>query len=108
MHTTGLGEHGVPCPLFLTDSPPLLQAQKSADQKAKAYPLADAQLTVTILDVVQQAANYKQLKKGANEAIKTLNRGLADLIVLAADAEPLEIILQLPLLCEDKVSHALT
>ena len=33
----------------------------------KAYPLADAQLTITILDVVQQAASYKQLKKGANE-----------------------------------------
>lgn len=58
----------------------------------KAYPLADAQvcmmiykdslkaggaheplpavlsqLTNTILDIVQQASNYKQLKKGANE-----------------------------------------
>ena len=33
----------------------------------KAYPLADAQLTMGILDIVQQAANYKQLKKGANE-----------------------------------------
>lgn len=33
----------------------------------KAYPLADAQLTITILDLIQQAANYKQLKKGANE-----------------------------------------
>eukprot|EP00894_Picocystis_sp_ML_P000603 jgi/Pico_ML_1/51120/g2204.t1 len=38
-----------------------------AEINAKAYPLADAQLTVTILDIVQQAANYKQLKKGANE-----------------------------------------
>ena len=35
----------------------------------KAYPLADAQLTITILDLVQQAANYKQLKKGANEGM---------------------------------------
>lgn len=33
----------------------------------KAYPLADAKLTITILDIVQQASNYKQLKKGANE-----------------------------------------
>lgn len=33
----------------------------------KAYPLADASLTVSILDLVQQATNYKQLKKGANE-----------------------------------------
>ncbi|CAE8637286.1 unnamed protein product [Polarella glacialis] len=68
----------------------------------KAYPLAKETLTVTILDLVQQAANYKQLKKGANEATKTLNRGTAELVILAADAEPLEILLHLPLVCEDK------
>jgi U4/U6 small nuclear ribonucleoprotein SNU13 len=68
----------------------------------KAFPLAGANLQVTIMDVVQQAANYKQLKKGANEATKTLNRGISELIVMAADAEPLEILLHLPLLCEDK------
>jgi len=31
-----------------------------------------------------------------------LNRNLAELIVMSADAEPLEILLHLPLLCEDK------
>ena len=30
------------------------------------------------------ASNYKQLKKGANEATKTLNRGITDLIIMAA------------------------
>lgn len=69
----------------------------------KAYPLADAQLTITILDLIQQAANYKQLKKGANEATKTLNRGISEFVVMAADTEPLEILLHLPLLAEDKV-----
>ncbi len=93
----------------------------------KAYPLADAQLTNTILDIVQQAANYKQLKKGANEgarsvhniiilrrplilfacaATKTLNRGISEFIVMAADTEPLEILLHLPLLAEDKASES--
>ena len=33
----------------------------------KAYPLADPQLTITILELLKQASNYKQLKKGANE-----------------------------------------
>ena len=33
----------------------------------KAYPLADEDLNKHILDLVQQAMNYKQLKKGANE-----------------------------------------
>mmetsp|Transcript_36507 Transcript_36507/g.75983 ORF Transcript_36507/g.75983 Transcript_36507/m.75983 type:complete len:124 (-) Transcript_36507:1613-1984(-) len=68
----------------------------------KAFPLADAELTIALLDLVQQAVNYKQTKKGANEATKTLNRGISELIVMAADAEPIEILLHLPLLCEDK------
>ncbi|ODM94897.1 NHP2-like protein 1 [Orchesella cincta] len=68
----------------------------------KAYPLADQVLTSKILNLVQQAANYQQLKKGANEATKTLNRGQSEFIVMSADAEPLEILLHLPLLCEDK------
>ncbi|CAE6439181.1 unnamed protein product, partial [Rhizoctonia solani] len=68
----------------------------------KAFPLADATLTNQILDLVQQAGQYKQLKKGANEATKTLNRGIAEFIVLTADTEPIEILLHLPLLCEDK------
>lgn len=35
-------------------------------------------------------------------ATKTLNRGISEFIVLAADTSPLEILLHLPLLCEDK------
>jgi Ribosomal protein L7Ae/L30e/S12e/Gadd45 family len=62
----------------------------------KAFPLADADLTIALLDLVQQATNYKQAKKGANEATKTLNRGISELIVMAADAEPIEILLHLP------------
>ena len=73
-----------------------------ADVNPKAYPLADAHLTKKLLDLVQQSCNYKQLRKGANEATKTLNRGISEFIVMAADAEPLEIIPHLPLLCEDK------
>ncbi|KAK9359888.1 50S ribosomal protein L30e-like protein [Lipomyces starkeyi] len=68
----------------------------------KAFPLADAALTQQILDLVQQATHYHQLKKGANEATKTLNRGISEFIIMAADTEPIEIILHLPLLCEDK------
>lgn len=35
-------------------------------------------------------------------ATKTLNRGIAEFILLTADTEPLEILLHLPLLCEEK------
>mmetsp|Transcript_27965 Transcript_27965/g.70175 ORF Transcript_27965/g.70175 Transcript_27965/m.70175 type:complete len:130 (-) Transcript_27965:98-487(-) len=68
----------------------------------KAFPRAPDSLAKVIYNLVEQAANYKQLKKGANEATKTLNRGQSEFIVMAADATPLEIVLHLPLLCEDK------
>ncbi|KAJ2099009.1 RNA binding protein snu13, partial [Coemansia sp. S100] len=73
-----------------------------AEVNPKAFPLADSSLVNRIQDLVQQAAHYKQLKKGANEATKTLNRGISEFIVMAADCEPIEILLHLPLLCEDK------
>lgn len=41
--------------------------QTEAEVNPKAYPLADSTLSKTILDLVQQASNYKQLRKGANE-----------------------------------------
>jgi len=68
----------------------------------KAFPLATDQLSRAILDLVQQGANYKLIKKGANEATKALNRGSAELIIMAGDTNPIEIVLHLPLLCEDK------
>ncbi|KAF1741498.1 hypothetical protein MXB_3231 [Myxobolus squamalis] len=55
------------------------------------------------MNILNQAQNYKQLRKGANEATKCLNRGIAEFIVMASDAEPIEILLHLPLLCEDKI-----
>jgi U4/U6 small nuclear ribonucleoprotein SNU13 len=76
--------------------------QESAGSDSKVFPLAGANLTASILEAVQQAKTGKLLKRGANECAKTLNHGTADLIVLAGDTDPLGIILQLPLLCEDK------
>ena len=52
--------------------------------------------------MIQQLTNYRQIRKGANEVTKTLNRGIAEFVVLASDSEPMEILLHIPLLCEDK------
>lgn len=73
-----------------------------AEDSSAAWPVADESLTQSLLDLVQQASHYRQLKKGANETTKTLNRGTSELVILAADTTPLPIILHLPLLCEDK------
>src|SRR5437762_12945887 len=99
---------------FTTGSEPF-PLTMSSTINPKAVPLANPQLTQQILDLVQQgrpptsnslligaASHYKILRKGANETTKTLNRGISEFIVMAADAEPIEILLHLPLLCEDK------
>ncbi|KAI3600031.1 hypothetical protein WG66_011151 [Moniliophthora roreri] len=81
-----------------------------AEARGKAYPLADPDLTNTILELTQQAVQYKQLKKGANEGAWT------EILTSSIDTdawnsyqdsepwytEPLEILLHLPLLCEEK------
>lgn len=44
-----------------------MQATGSEGVNPKAYPLADPQLSSTIIELLKQATSYKQLKKGANE-----------------------------------------
>ena len=68
----------------------------------RIFPKADKALQKEIFSLITKASQLKQIKKGANESTKTLNRGISDLIIIAADAKPLEIVLHLPLLCEDK------
>lgn len=55
-------------------------------------------VTNRLLVLDQQLCSYKPLWKGAREAIKTLNRGISEFIVMAADPEPLEVTLHLQLL----------
>jgi U4/U6 small nuclear ribonucleoprotein SNU13 len=68
----------------------------------RARPLAESELTNSLLKLCEKAVKINKLKRGANETTKALNRDVSELIILAADAVPLEIILHLPLLCEDK------
>ncbi|KUI58543.1 hypothetical protein VM1G_09721 [Cytospora mali] len=74
----------------------------SNQNESAAWPIADAAMSQEILDLIQSASHYRQLKKGANEATKALNRGTAEVVVLAADTTPLAILLHIPLLSEDK------
>ncbi|KAF0885345.1 NH2L1 protein, partial [Crocuta crocuta] len=69
-----------------------------ADVRRMAHPHADAHLTKKLLDFVQLSCDCKQHRKGANEATNTLHRGISEFIVTVADAEPLKMILHLPLL----------
>merc|ERR1712021_252437 len=55
----------------------------AAVEKSRAWPKADNQMGKTILDLINQAKTLNQLKKGASETTKALNRGVAELVVLA-------------------------
>lgn len=63
---------------------------------------------------------YFKLKKGANEVLKTLNRGSnkniiskkqfflnklgqTEIVIMAADTNPLEMLMNIPSICEEKV-----
>ena len=42
------------------------------------------------------------IKKGANEVTKSVERGLASFVVIAEDVEPEEVVMHIPMLCEQK------
>jgi len=69
--------------------------------KVVATPRADAKTTIKIFEMLEQAQNYKQLKKGVNEVMKVLNKHKAEVVIMAADTDPLELLMNLPSLCEE-------
>lgn len=73
----------------------------NSDISPKAFPVAPPDLTVEILNLVNQAQCYKIVKKGINEVIKALDRQNATLVILAANFKPIESLLHLPLKCEE-------
>lgn len=54
------------------------------------------------LEALEIAKDTGRIKKGINEATKSIERGVARLVIVAEDVEPLEIIMYLPGLCDDK------
>ena len=78
------------------------EEEEKEEVDKRIFPLASKAIQKDIFNTITRCSQLKKIKKGANEATKTLNRGISDLIVIAADVKPLEIVLHLPLLCEDK------
>ncbi|KAH0570187.1 Ribosomal protein L7Ae [Spironucleus salmonicida] len=68
----------------------------------RATPLATKNLEGQIYNLIETAQKQSSLKVGINEATKQAMRGQAALIIIAANASPLEVALALPLVCEDK------
>jgi large subunit ribosomal protein L7Ae len=51
---------------------------------------------------LQVAREKGKIKKGTNETTKAVERGQAQLVLIATDVDPPEVVAHLPLLCEEK------
>jgi len=53
-------------------------------------------------EALQMAKQSGAIRKGANEVTKSVERGLASLVVIAGDVDPEEVVIHIPTLCEQK------
>lgn len=54
------------------------------------------------LEAIALAKASGKLRRGVNESTKAIERGIAKLVVMAEDVTPEEILMHLPVLCEEK------
>ncbi|MBU0662510.1 50S ribosomal protein L7Ae [Candidatus Micrarchaeota archaeon] len=59
--------------------------------------LANSQLAL-----IEKARKGGKIRLGSNEVTKAIERGNAKLVVIAQDVSPPEVVMHLPLLCEEK------
>jgi len=55
-----------------------------------------------VYEALQLAKQSGTIRKGANEATKSIERGLATFVAIAGDVEPEEVVMHLPTMCEQK------
>lgn len=60
------------------------------------------ELAAQALQLLNEVRVQGKIRKGTNEATKSIERGEAKLVVIAADVNPPEIIMHLPVLCNEK------
>ncbi len=53
-------------------------------------------------EALKTAYETGKIKKGTNEATKSIERGRAKLILVAENVEPAEVVAHLPLLCDER------
>jgi len=60
------------------------------------------ELNNKILEAVETARATGYVRKGTNETTKAIEKGDAELVVIAKDVDPPEVVMHLPPLCEEK------
>ena len=72
---------------------------------AKAYYVkfdVPEELVSPIYEAIRVASQSGKVKKGTNEATKAIERSSSQLIIIAEDVEPPEVVAHLPILCEEQ------
>jgi large subunit ribosomal protein L7Ae len=54
------------------------------------------------LEALRLAKQSGSVRKGVNEVTKSVERGIAGLVIIAGDVEPEEVVMHLPTICEQK------
>ena len=75
---------------------------KGKQTSAHAKFEAPEELQSKSLEAVELARTTGSVKKGTNETTKTIERGMAKLVLISEDITPEEIVMHLPPLCEEK------
>ncbi len=55
-----------------------------------------------VLQAVEIAKNTGKIRIGTNETTKAIEKGIAQLVIIAEDVDPEEIVMHLPALCDEK------
>lgn len=55
-----------------------------------------------ILEMLSVAKDSGKLKKGVNETTKAIERKTAQFVIIAEDVQPEEVVVHIPMLCEEK------
>ncbi|MCD6383919.1 MAG: 50S ribosomal protein L7ae [Thermoplasmata archaeon] len=60
------------------------------------------ELTESVYEIVELARTTGKIRKGANEVTKAIEKERAKFVIMAEDVSPPEIMLHIPMLCEEK------
>ncbi len=55
-----------------------------------------------VLQAIESARNGGKIRIGTNEATKAVERSQAKLVVIAEDVQPQEVVMHLPIICDEK------
>jgi len=63
---------------------------------------ATKEIADSTLEAVVLAKSSGKIRRGVNEVTKALERGIAKLVIMAEDVTPEEILMHIPVLCDEK------